>query len=124
MEILVTNILTEIEFWNNISEKKYIPCGKNEHDIIIEAENDIIDFLTSRNIVVVEYNSMLLSKSKQRELAYSTESIINWDNEQFTCDRFRIERLSPYFFSNNSRYNEALIAWSNARADIQAKYPD
>lgn len=64
-----------------------------------------------------------LTPHQQRESAYQSDLLIEWDSELFTCDRFRVDRLSPYFFAQNPRYEEALTAWLNARDQIQSMYP-
>lgn len=63
-----------------------------------------------------------LTLNEIREIAYKNELIINWDDKMFSCDEFRIDRLSVYYYSNSERYEDALNVWVEGRRKIQEKY--
>lgn len=66
-----------------------------------------------------------LTPAQQRQLAYETEPIISWQGEMLTCDEARLNRLSAYYYSNQTEKLQQLQAlWLAARTEIQNRYPE
>lgn len=66
-----------------------------------------------------------LTPNQLRQIAYESEQIINWQGEMLTCDKARLDRMSAYYYSNQTDKLQQLQAlWLAARTEIQNRYPE
>lgn len=130
---LINNSLTLFQMGSTVKIKDNLVTNPSIEQLESDGWKEVIysdgngGIYESGQFIIVETpvtSVISLTPEKQREQAYQNEPLINWDNEMFSCDNFRLERLSPYFFTQNPRYEEALTVWLSAREEIQNKYPD
>ena len=68
---------------------------------------------------------VVLSPSEQRELAYKTEKLIEWQGAMLTCDEARVDRMSVYYeLGEMEKYDALKVLWLAARVEIQTRLPD
>ena len=65
-----------------------------------------------------------LTPEQKREIAYSSELIIDWDGKLRTCDEV-LKLLDVYkYLGSLERLDALLVLWEAGRSEIQSKYAD
>lgn len=94
---------------------------------IIHADGDR-GIVEDGNYIIIEtpvYVPPVLTPVQQREQAYKTDKIIEWQGEMLTCDEARLNRMSAYSYSGQTeKLGQLQELWMAARESIQLKYPD
>lgn len=122
-----------LSFSKDISSSVDISADFNEQQTkYIKLNTAQMDFYAANPTASVEevWNCTLsiqqeLTPAQLRQIAYYTEPLIEWQGELLTCDKARDEKMSVYFYSNQTEKLQQLQAlWLAARTEIQNRYPE
>lgn len=103
---------------------------KIDYKEVIYASGNGGMYQTESNIVIETpipepIAEVVLSPTEQRELAYKTEKLIEWQGIMLTCDEARVDRMSVYYeLGEMEEYGALKALWLAARVEIQTRLPD